>query len=592
MNLIKFITSILLISYGFSLFATMLKDDFENYPVNQSIEKQNGWTERTYGKHPSCKVVLSSDKKPPSKVLTAFGSGDRHIYKRFPKNDFQEIINSKVIVLDLSFKLNAIVELGFAEKYPKGTPLRIICVNNVNIVFAKKKYSGILKINNKDWNDIRLIIDRNEKKAFLKLAIKKHGEKVYKIDPRLDNIDIPMTEAVTKHWPGVNIRLDRNGMLDDIKLESFSDIKEIPGKIELGTEPVCFKPVLDHLRHPRKASDLNGIWSYYVSKDGNKPGKEIWRKITIPAPSKSLFNKAGKNGAVWFRKIFNLKDTSNKNYLLFFEQVADVCEVYINGNFVKKNKIWSLPFEANISKFVKPGKNILELKHKKTDMEVLFKLGNRAQRKYNFTFYPKNKLITPPKNMCLFAKKGDILSAYFPGRTVNNIQELVKLSPCQCVINKKLTPQEGAVLCKLVEKGMRVLLLKTNGWLPHPVMDKLPQAMCWRRDTDAVINLRNRDLRSWLPDGGLGSSSYRKPVEKLLVAPQNYGGIYFKIVDPDKNNGASCLVLEPGQKKTIEFKDLQAKKLWVLGALKKHQPKGAKSIKAVFKYQDGSKKQI
>jgi glycosyl hydrolase family 2 len=350
--------------YGASVCAAELKEDFESYDADKSINKQGGWGERAYGHHPSCKVTVGKDKQNKTKILSPAGGGDRHAYKHFPKKEFRAIIASKVVVLDFSFKLGTQVELAVAGRYAsKSKGLSLKCGNKLALRYDKKMYSGLVKINNRQWNDVRLIIEKTGKDALVTIAYRKKGDEEYIVDPEINKLKLPLGPHITKYWNGINIRIDGGCALDDIVIASYNNIEEVPGKMNKGEVKVSFAPILDHIALPRKAVSLCGKWSYYIAKDGKMPGKsQAWQTLIIPGEHSGLIRSARK-GCVFFRKNFNLDDM-NKNikYFACFERVTDICTIYVNGKLAGGSTDGHFPFKVNISSFVQSGPNTLTVK--------------------------------------------------------------------------------------------------------------------------------------------------------------------------------------------------------------------------------------
>ncbi len=343
--------------------AAELKEDFEGYKVDKSINKQNSWGERAYGNHPSCKVTVGKDPLNTTRILSPVGGGDRHVFKHFPKKKFQEIIAGKVIVLDFSFKSGAQVELAVAGRYASGKGLLIKCGKRLSLRFDKKLYTGILKFENRRWNDVRVIIDKSEQDARVTIACKKKGSAKYIADPEINNLKLPLTPAITKYWNGLNVRIDGGCALDDIVISSFKSMKKIPGKMDKGKITTSFSPILDYITLPRKAVSLCGKWSYYVAKDGKLPEtSSSWQTLIVPDDHSGIVNSAGR-GSVFFRKEIHLSNIEkNKQYYLCFERVTDICEIFINGHKAGTHTEGHFPFKINISPFVRSGSNTLTVK--------------------------------------------------------------------------------------------------------------------------------------------------------------------------------------------------------------------------------------
>lgn len=131
--------------------------------------------------------------------------------------------------------------------------------------------------------------------------------------------------------------------------------------LQLSANSELSRPLLRHLAAPRKAIDLGGEWEFLVQKaDAPIMANSIWTKTTLP---ESRFTDSGYS--TWYRRNVTLPvEFAEKRLRLFFEQVSDGCEVYVNGRKVHENAT-VLPFEADVTGFLQPGEN-----------EVLLKLTN------------------------------------------------------------------------------------------------------------------------------------------------------------------------------------------------------------------------
>jgi len=76
------------------------------------------------------------------------------------------------------------------------------------------------------------------------------------------------------------------------------------------------------------------------------------------------------SGTGVYSSSFNLKDKSAKEYLLNLNQVDESARVWINGKEV--GILWSIPFEARIGKYLKPGNNTIKI-------EVVNLMANRIR---------------------------------------------------------------------------------------------------------------------------------------------------------------------------------------------------------------------
>ncbi len=67
-------------------------------------------------------------------------------------------------------------------------------------------------------------------------------------------------------------------------------------------------------------------------------------------------------GTVWYKKDFDYQPNSYKRVFLNFEGVSYRCDVYLNGNILGKHEGSFTPFQFEVTRFLKPGHNLLVVK--------------------------------------------------------------------------------------------------------------------------------------------------------------------------------------------------------------------------------------
>jgi beta-glucuronidase len=119
----------------------------------------------------------------------------------------------------------------------------------------------------------------------------------------------------------------------------------------------------------RELIDLNGIWNFRLDQDTGF--REEWfghpLQKTIPMPVPASYNDLyeGKEfrdhiGWVWYeREIVVPAHFFEKRIVLRFGSVTHAAKVYLNGQQVVEHIGGFTPFEAEINKFARPGKNRL-----------------------------------------------------------------------------------------------------------------------------------------------------------------------------------------------------------------------------------------
>ena len=129
--------------------------------------------------------------------------------------------------------------------------------------------------------------------------------------------------------------------------------------------------------------DIHGTWKFksfaadkgisekkkYFDADDNDPVKSWtklnyddskWNDIKVP----SMWGKSGFKTTYigLYRKTFTMPDYKGPVYISG-KRLSDFAHVYINGHLVRKTRIWSEEFCADISKYVRPGKkNVIALR--------------------------------------------------------------------------------------------------------------------------------------------------------------------------------------------------------------------------------------
>ncbi len=112
--------------------------------------------------------------------------------------------------------------------------------------------------------------------------------------------------------------------------------------------------------------NLNGYWDYAFTKVFRRPG-EYEGKILVPFSPESVLSGVSRqlrpDEYLWYRREFTLADWEKRadrmRLLLHFGAVDQACVVYVNGERACSHTGGYLPFETDISEYVKDGKNEL-----------------------------------------------------------------------------------------------------------------------------------------------------------------------------------------------------------------------------------------
>lgn len=115
-----------------------------------------------------------------------------------------------------------------------------------------------------------------------------------------------------------------------------------------------------------KWMNLNGLWDYAIApKTGAKPAS-FDGKILVPFCVESELSGVGKsftpNDRLWYRRTFSLpKDWNDQRVLLHFGAVDYECVLTVNGGIVGSHKGGFDAFTFDITEFLKPGENEIQL---------------------------------------------------------------------------------------------------------------------------------------------------------------------------------------------------------------------------------------
>jgi hypothetical protein len=111
----------------------------------------------------------------------------------------------------------------------------------------------------------------------------------------------------------------------------------------------------------RKNVSLDGTWDFYFSGDTAVPFENVplWRHCAVPAPWQAQFDDLRlRNGRAWYRRSFDVPaEWLTASVFVTFGAVNYFARVLVNGTSVAEHEGGYLPFEADISAFVRPGRN-------------------------------------------------------------------------------------------------------------------------------------------------------------------------------------------------------------------------------------------
>ena len=209
---------------------------------------------------------------------------------------------------------------------------------------------------------------------------------------------------------------------------------------------------------PRTRISFNKEWKFFL---GDEPGAKSpaytdskWRKLTLPHDWSIEGKFDEKNpakpeggglptGIGWYRKEFNAPaNFANRLITIEFDGVYKNSEVWINGKYLGKRPYGYSSFVYEISKYLKPGKNLIAVK-----------VDNAAQpdsRWYSGSGIYRNVWLTSSAKVSV-AKWGTFVTADQAGKVQIETQ----------IQNKTLKPQ-SAVLVHTIYDASGKLVLKTK----------------------------------------------------------------------------------------------------------------------------------
>jgi beta-galactosidase len=119
------------------------------------------------------------------------------------------------------------------------------------------------------------------------------------------------------------------------------------------------------LARQAKTLSLNGTWAFRIdpygmgekmSWQGASVDLSQWDSLQVPGNWDLRNEYAAYAGAAWYTRTFNLdKATADQQVRLVFQSVYNDATVWVNGNYVGDNHLGFLPFQFDISRYIKAG---------------------------------------------------------------------------------------------------------------------------------------------------------------------------------------------------------------------------------------------
>lgn len=129
------------------------------------------------------------------------------------------------------------------------------------------------------------------------------------------------------------------------------------------------KHVLEDYPRPQMKRDnyinLNGYWDYAITKQQERP-QQFEGKILVPFSPESLLSSVGRqlkpHEYLWYERKLPFSRDPEKRCLLHFGAVDQIADVYINHQHVFQHNGGYLPFEIDISSYLRHNNNILTVR--------------------------------------------------------------------------------------------------------------------------------------------------------------------------------------------------------------------------------------
>lgn len=118
-------------------------------------------------------------------------------------------------------------------------------------------------------------------------------------------------------------------------------------------------PAWQYLEKADAPISIKGTWTLHFTQGGPALPADQKLKRLISWPELSDKNAAAFSGSAEYTIQFKLPAKKADEYLLQLGQVNESARVWINGR--DTGILWSIPFQARIGEYVKPGKNILKI---------------------------------------------------------------------------------------------------------------------------------------------------------------------------------------------------------------------------------------
>ncbi len=278
---------------------------------------------------------------------------------------------------------------------------------------------------------------------------------------------------------------------------------------------------------------LNGKWEIKITKENVNFDDKFDEQIIVPFPVESYLSNINryleKGEYIYYRKEFSLpKDFKKDKVILHFDGVDQICEVYINSKLIKKHEGGYLPFEIDITDYLKE-KNVLFVKVQ-DDLNIKYGYGKQSKKS-------KGMWYTKTSGIWKTVWVESVSKNYFKEIKIDVTLTSLSLKIDTNIINKKLiihTEKEDLVY-EFIENDINIDIPKPHLWTPDdPYLyyfeligeeDKIESYFALRK-----IEIKNKKTylnnepiffhgildQGYFPDGLLTPKSYQKYKDEIL----------------------------------------------------------------------------
>ncbi|MFG6686716.1 glycosyl hydrolase [Mariniflexile sp. HNIBRBA6329] len=147
--------------------------------------------------------------------------------------------------------------------------------------------------------------------------------------------------------------VDDKGLLLNLKLQPNESGFVVVSKDFTNSLPV------KNLNSKEEISSIEGSWNVFFNPKYGGPGEVTFNSLEDWTQSDNDGIKFYSGTAIYKRTVKLKKSDENEQLLLRFPNLGSIAQVYVNGKEV--STVWCSPWEADITPFVKKGKNKLEI---------------------------------------------------------------------------------------------------------------------------------------------------------------------------------------------------------------------------------------